>query len=276
MKLQGKVAVITGASMGIGEAIAKLFLQEGAKLVLCARDLGRTQAAAERIGGSAENTLCLSCDVGKRDQVEALMQSAVKKFGRIDILVNNAGFGLNDSVEKMDVGHLRQMFDTNLFGTIECMQAAIPIMRQQGGGSIVNVSSVAGHISTPYMGGYAATKHAMQAIGMAARMELKRHNINVCTVCPGYIATDFAKNMVKGSQPQRVGASAQFGASADVVARDTLKAVLKRKRQAVTPWFYWIFIKIYQNAPGLVERTVRKSMKPTSQVLAEAAKESRG
>jgi short-subunit dehydrogenase len=272
MKLQGKVAVITGASMGIGEAIAQLFLQEGAKLVLCARDLARLEAAAQRIAGTAENTLCLTCDVGKRDQVDALIEAAVKRFGRIDILVNNAGFGLNDSVEKIRIDQLRQMFDTNFFGMMECIQAAIPVMRRQGGGDIVNISSVSGHISTPYSGGYAATKHAMQAIGMAARMELKRQNINVVTICPGYIATDFAKNMIKGSQPERVGGSVRYAASADVVARDTLKAVLKRKRQAVTPWFYWIAIKLYQNAPGLVERQVRKALKPTAQVLSETAK----
>jgi short-subunit dehydrogenase len=270
MKLQGKVAVITGASMGIGEAIAKLFLQEGAKLVLCSRDVARTRAAAERIG-AGENAISVACDVSRRDQVNALALAAFEKFGRIDIWVNNAGFGLNDSVEKMDMAQLRQMFDTNFFGMVECMQAAVPIMRQQGGGDIVNISSVSGHLATPYMGGYAATKHAMQAIGMAARMELKRHNINVVTICPGYIATDFSKNMVKGSQSQRVGAAARYGAGADQVARDTLKAVLKRKRQAVTPWFYWLFIKLYQNAPGFVESGIRKSLKPTSQVLAEAA-----
>lgn len=269
MKLQGKVAVITGASMGIGEAIAKLFLQEGAKLVLCARDLARMEAAVPRIGGTWENTLCLSCDVGQRSQVDAMVHAALRRFGKIDILVNNAGFGLNDSVEKMDMGRFREMFETNLFGTVECMQAVIPAMRQHGGGDIVNISSVSGHIATPYMGGYAATKHAMQAIGMAARMELKRHNINVVTVCPGYIATDFSKNMIKGSQPERVGASARIGVGPEVVARDTLKAVLKRKRQALTPWFYWIFVKLYQNAPGLVEGRIRKSLRPTAQVVAE-------
>jgi short-subunit dehydrogenase len=271
MKLQGKVAVITGASMGIGEAIAKLFFNEGARLVLCSRDLARTRAAAERIGAGAD-AITVACDVSRRDQANALAQSAIQKFGRIDIWVNNAGFGLNDSVEKMDMAQFRQMFDTNFFGTVECMQVAIPIMRQQGGGDIVNISSVSGHLAAPYMAGYAATKHAMQAIGMAARMELKRHNINVVTVCPGFIATDFSKNMAKGSQPQRVGAAARYAVGADVVARDTLKAVLKRKRQAVTPWFYWLFIKLYQNAPGIVERTIRKSLKPTSQVVAEAAK----
>ena len=271
MKLQGKVAVITGASMGIGEAIAKLFLQEGAKLVLCARDLARTQAAAQRIGGTSENTLSVICDVSKRDQVDALMQAALKKFGRIDMLVNNAGFGLNDSVEKMKIADLRAMFDTNLFGTIECIQAAVPIMRQQGGGDIINVSSVSGHISTPYMGGYAATKHAMNAIGKAARLELLRHNINVVTVCPGYIATEFSKNMIKGSQPQRVGGSTKWAVGPEVVAKDTLNALLKRKRQVVTPGFYWIFIKLYENAPWLVERSIKRGLKPTSQVLAEAA-----
>jgi short-subunit dehydrogenase len=273
MKLQNKVAVITGASMGIGEAIAKLFLQEGAKLVLCARDQSRVEAAAQRIGGVDSNVLCVACDVSRRDQVDALMQAALQKFGRIDILVNNAGFGLNDSIEKIDTRELRRMFDTNFFGALDCMQAAIPIMRQQGGGDIVNISSVSGHIATPYMGGYAATKHAMQAIGMAARMELKRHNINVVTVCPGYIKTDFAQNMIKGSQPQRIGGSGRRGATADLVARDTLKAVVRRKRQAVTPWFYWIAIKLYENAPQLVENRIRKAMKPTSQVLAEAEAE---
>ena len=274
MKLQGKVAVITGASMGIGEAIAKLFLQEGAKLVLCARDLARMEAAVPRIGGTQENTLCLSCDVSQRSQVDVMVHAALRRFGKIDILVNNAGFGLNDSVENMDMGRFREMFETNLFGTVECMQAVIPAMRQHGGGDIVNISSVSGHIATPYMGGYAATKHAMQAIGMASRMELKRHNINVVTVCPGYIATDFSKNMIKGSQPERVGASARIGVGPEVVARDTLKAVLKRKRQALTPWFYWIFVKLYQNAPGLVEGRIRKSLRPTAQVIAEAKKSS--
>ena len=269
MKLQGKVAVITGASMGIGEAIARLFFAEGAKLVLCSRDLERTKAAAQRIGAE-EEALSVACDVSRRDQVDALVQAALERFGRIDIWVNNAGYGLNDSIEKIDIAQLRRMFDTNFFGTMECMQAVIPVMRRQGGGDIVNISSVAGHISTPYMGGYGATKHAMQAIGMAARMELKRHNINVVTVCPGYISTDFSKNMSQGSQPQRVSGSVRYSVGPEVVARDTLKAVLKRKRQAITPWFYWIFVKLYQNAPGFVEGRLRASLKPTSQLLSEA------
>jgi short-subunit dehydrogenase len=273
MKLEGKVAVITGASMGIGEAIAKLFLREGAKVVLCSRDLARTQAAEQRIGDGA-NTLSVACDVSRRDNVDALVKASVEKFGRIDLFINNAGFGLNDAVADMGMAELRRMFDTNFFGAVECMQAVVPIMRQQGGGDIVNISSVSGHISTPYMSGYAATKHAMNAVGKAARMELQRHNINVLTVSPGYIATDFVKNMTKGKNPQRVGSSVKYAVTPDVVADATLRGILKRKREVVVPRFYTVFIKLYQNAPWLVERTIRKALKPTSQVLAEAAKKS--
>src|SRR5579864_2477242 len=260
MKLEGKVAVITGASMGIGEAIAKLFLQEGAKVVLCSRDLARTKAAEQRIGGGA-NTTSVACDVSKRDQVDALVKAAVAKFGRIDIFVNNAGFGLNDAVADMDMAEFRRMFDTNLFGAVECMQAVIPIMRQQGGGDIVNISSVSGHIATPYMSGYAATKHAMNAIGKAGRMELLRHNINVLTVSPGYIATDFVKNMVKGKQSERVGSSAKYAVGPEVVARDTLKGLLKRKREVVTPGFYKLVIRLYQAMPGFIEKRIRKALR---------------
>jgi short-subunit dehydrogenase len=273
MKLEGKVAVITGASMGIGEAIAKLFLQEGAKVVLSSRDLTRTKAAEQRIGGGA-NTFSVACDVSKRDQVDALVKAVVAKFGRIDIFVNNAGFGLNDAVADMDMAEFRRMFDTNLFGAVECMQAVIPIMRQQGGGDIVNISSVSGHIATPYMSGYAATKHAMNAIGKAGRMELLRHNINVLTVSPGYIATDFVKNMVKGKHSERVGSSVKYAVTPDVVADATLQGLLKRKREVIVPKFYKWFIKLYQTSPGAVERAIRKRLKPTSQVMAEAASKS--
>ena len=168
MKLAGKVAVVTGASMGIGESIAKLFLSEGAKVVLCSRDLERTEAARQRIGGG-DNAISVACDVSKRDQVDALVQAALARFGRIDIWVNNAGFGLNDALATLNMSQLRQLFDTNFFGAVECMQAVIPVMRKQGIGDIVNISSVSGHISAPYASAYSASKFAMNAAGMAAQ-----------------------------------------------------------------------------------------------------------
>jgi uncharacterized protein len=271
MKLQGKVAVITGASMGIGEEIARLFAREGAKLVLCSRDLARVEAARQRIG-AGDNAISVACDVSRRDQVDALVRAAGDKFGRIDIWINNAGFGLNDAFAALDMAQARQLFDTNLFGAMECMQAVIPVMKRQNDGTIVNISSVSGHIATPYMSVYAASKHAMNAIGMAARVELRKHNINVLTVSPGYIATDFAKNMLKGSSGQRVGGSVKYAVTAEVVAKATLRGILRRKREVIVPWFYRPAIKMYENFPGLLEMVFRKAMRPTDQVLAEAAK----
>lgn len=271
MKLQGKVAVVTGASMGIGEAIAKLFLDEGAKVVLCSRDLERTEAARQRIGGG-DNAISVACDVSKRDQIDALVQAALTRFGRIDIWVNNAGFGLNDALATLDIAQLRQLFDTNFFGAVECMQAVIPVMRKQKSGDIVNISSVSGHVGTPYASAYSASKFALNAAGFASRLELKRHNINVLTVCPGYIATDFAKNMQKGPKAQRVGASVKYAVGADVAARATLHGVIKRKRQIVVPWYYWIVIKAYENFPALIELVIKRSLRSTQKVLAEGEK----
>jgi uncharacterized protein len=271
MKLAGRTAVITGASMGIGEEIARLFVQEGAKVVLCSRDLGRVEAARQRIG-AGDNAIAVACDVSRREQVDALVRTTLEKFGRIDILVNNAGFGLNDSLAELDMTQCRQVFETNLFGAMECMQAVIPIMRRQGSGDIVNISSVSGHIAMPYMSVYAASKHGMQAVGRAVRMELRKHNINVLTVSPGYIATDFGKNMLKGKTAQRMSGSVKYGAKPEVVAHATLRGLLKRKREVVVPWFYAIAIKLYENFPGLVEWATLRSLRSTKEVLAETGK----
>ena len=163
-QLSGKVAVITGGSMGIGEALAKLFVEEGASVVLTSRDQARLEAARARIG-HPDKTLVLTCDVRNREEIDRLLSLTLHNFGRVDIWVNNAGHGMNDSVEMMDRDAYRRMFDTNLFGAIDGMQAAIPAMKRQGGGVIINISSVAWHIPLPYAAAYSATKFALNAIG---------------------------------------------------------------------------------------------------------------
>ncbi len=252
MLLNGKVAVVTGASMGIGEAIAKLFAEEGAKVVLSSRDLSRAEAARGRIGHQ-DRTMAVACDVRNREEIERLMSLTLHNFGRVDIWVNNAGHGLMDTVAAMDMKLCREMFDTNLFGAVDGMQVAAAQMKQQGGGTIVNISSVAGHIPAPPGVAYAATKFAMNAFGRGARLELKSHRINVLTVCPGFIKTNFQENMLRGERYADVP-SHKFGASADQVARATLRGYLKGKRQVVVPRYYNIFIKLYQLFPGLIER----------------------
>lgn len=251
MLLNGKVAVITGASMGIGEAIAKLFASEGASVVLSSRDLARAEAARTRVGYQ-ERTMAVACDVRNREEIERLMSLAVHNFGRVDIWVNNAGHGLFDTVAAMDMNACREMFDTNVFGAVDGMQVAAAQMKQQGGGTIINISSVAGYIPVPLGVAYAATKFALNALGRGARLELKKYGINVLSVCPGFIKTNFQENMLRAERFSGMK-SRTTGATADQVARATLRGYLKGKRQVVVPWYYHIAIRLYQLFPGLVE-----------------------
>lgn len=258
--LLDKVAVITGASMGIGEAIAKLFVEQGARVVILSRDSGRIEAARSRIG-NFDQTLALACDVRNREEIDRAIGLTMHHFQKIDVWINNAGHGILDSVATVTMANTRETFETNFFGAMEAMQAVLPIMRQQGAGAIINISSVAGHIPIPFHGVYSATKFAMNALGKAARIELAAAGINVLTVCPGYVRTDFGENAIKGTQPKRVRPKSARGISAERVARAVLRGYLKNKREVIVPWTMIPVIKLYQLFPGIVERAMTRMAK---------------
>jgi short-subunit dehydrogenase len=259
MEMEGKVVVVTGASMGIGEAIAKVFADEGASVVLLSRDASRAEAARHRVGHT-DRTLAMACDVRNREDIGRALALTLHHFDRVDVWVNNAGVGIRDSVADMEISACRELFETNFFGTVACMQAVVPAMREEGGGTIVNISSVAGHISVPFMAGYSASKFAINAIGKGARLELKRDNINVLTVCPGYVNTDFGEHLVANRQ-RNVRPESVQGVAAERVARAAYRGYRKRKREVVVPWTMIPVIKLYQLFPGLVEWAMAKAMR---------------
>src|ERR1700686_5048674 len=252
MELAGKIVVVTGASMGIGEAIAKTFSDHGASVVMLSRDAGRVEAARGRVG-NGERTLAMACDVRHREEIDRAIGLTMHHFQKIDVWVNNAGHGLLDSVAQMEMGGCREMFETNLFGAVAAMQAVIPVMRGQGAGTIINISSVAGHIPVPFHAAYSATKFALNAMGKAAGVEMKKEGIHVLTVCPGYVRTGFGANAVRGNELKRVRPASVKGITAERVARATLHGYLKRKREVIVPWTMYVPQKIYQLFPGLVE-----------------------
>src|SRR5580692_4720692 len=166
MELAGKIVVVTGASMGIGEAITKSFAEQGATLVMLSRDAGRVEAARGRVGHT-ERTLAMACDVRHREDIDRAIGLTLHHFQRIDVWINNAGHGLLDSVSEMDISACHEMFETNFFGAVTAMQKVIPIMKQHGGGTIINISSVAGHVPLPFHAAYSATKFGLNALGKA-------------------------------------------------------------------------------------------------------------
>ena len=253
--------VVTGASMGIGDAIAKAFCEDGANVVLCSRELQRAEEARQKVG-SPERTMAVACDVRERAQIDALVKKTLERFGKLDIFVNNAGHGMLDGVATMDVAKCRAMFDTNLFGAIECMQAVIPVMKLQLSGCIINISSVAGHIPVPFMSAYSATKHALNAISKSARVELKPFGIHVLTVCPGFIRTDFSIHAVKGNDVRRFSGALRRGITAERCAKAVLNAYLGGKREIMVPASDWLKVKAYQLLPKLIESVMERSIQP--------------
>ena len=190
MQIKDKIAIVTGASAGIGLAVARQLAEKGAKVVLAARSADRLKRLEKEIPGS----LAVKTDMRKPDEIRHLIQRTEQKFGRIDILINNAGQGLLSPVASIDLKDYREIMELNVFAVLEAMQAVIPIMRKQGGGTILNVSSLVSKNYFPKLGGYASTKYALNALSLTARQELASDNIVVSVFHPKMTATEFGQN----------------------------------------------------------------------------------
>ncbi len=190
-ELKGRVAVITGGSSGIGRATAVALAREGVWVVLGARRMDRLVEVVEGIRKAGGKATALQTDVTQPDQVARLVSTAASQAGRLDILINNAGIGYFGPVESIPVPEARHLFEVNLLGTLYGIQAAVPIMRPQGGGHILTISSIVGKRATPGLGVYAATKFAQVALSESLRLEVAQAGIRVSVVCPVSTATEF-------------------------------------------------------------------------------------
>jgi len=190
-ELDRQVAIITGASAGIGEATSRRLAREGATVVINARRADRLEALKRDIEAAGGRALVVAGDITSEQDRARLVQETLDAFGHIDALVNNAGWGQRGPIELVPLDAIRRNFETNFFSLIGLTQLVIPVMREQKSGRIVNISSVAGRIARPLSSVYDATKHALEAISDGLRGELAPFGIKVVVIEPGFIITEF-------------------------------------------------------------------------------------
>jgi 3-oxoacyl-[acyl-carrier protein] reductase len=190
--MKEKVAVVTGGTRGIGRAIAESLVRSGAKVAITARserDLSNAAAQLNEIGpGRAAGYVC---DVRDYEQVKSVFANIAGDFGGVDILINNAGIGMFARVESMDVSDFRAVLETNVFGVSYCCREAIPLMKQRGGGYIINISSLAGTNAHPEMAAYNASKFGLNGFSEALMQEVRHDKIKVSYIMPGSVNTEF-------------------------------------------------------------------------------------
>lgn len=228
--VQGKVVVVTGASAGIGKAIAIHLAEKGAKVVLGARKVEALEQTVLSIKNNGGDAIGVRADVKSKADVAQMVQSAIETFGRLDVLVNNAGVAGISRIDELDTEGWNDMIDVNIKGVLHGMAAAIPVFNQQKSGHIVNIISTSGIKITPMQGVYAGTKNAVRTIAEAFRQE-SDGSIRITGISPGYIHTDFAVKSVKIDEMKSAArqAVAHMAISPDAIAHAVIYAISQPK-----------------------------------------------
>ena len=224
MDVRNKIVIITGASSGIGLATARLLAEKGAKLAL----VSRSKEKLEKLSREIPNSLAVPADMTKITEIKNMIEQTQEHFGKIDILINCAGQGYDAPMEKTNINTFHYIFDLDVVGPLVAMQQVIPIMRKQGGGTIINISSGTALMLLPNNGGYSSLKRALAHISLTAREEVKKDNIIVSVVYPYMTLTDFEKNTIKDfvSESGEQGESPPFPPdTAEYVAQKILEGI---------------------------------------------------
>jgi NAD(P)-dependent dehydrogenase (short-subunit alcohol dehydrogenase family) len=270
--LDQQVVVISGAASGIGRATARRFAKRGARLAVGGRSAAGVAAIVEEIQAAGARGVGMEVDVSQRDQVEALAALAMKTYGRIDTWVNNAGVSIYGRFETISEEEARRVFDVNFFGTMHGMQTAIPLLRAQGGGTIINLASVVGKRALPLQNFYSASKFAIVGLTEAVRVEMKteKANIALCAICPPSIDTPFYDNALS-----KTGFTAKplpVVLPADAVAKDIVRCAVHARREVWVGWIGKLFVSLSIMFPWMMDLYIT-SLGYQAQMTAEPAGE---
>jgi len=255
-EIRGKRVLITGASSGIGRALAFAMAEKGAVLALAARRAGRLENVASDIGTAFSHLpkpLVFPCDIAIKENVSWLIEESIKSMGRIDILVNNAGIGVYGLTERMSTKDFEKILAVNFFGAVHCMLEVLPHMPQRGEGYMVNVASLATKYGVPYLGAYGAGKAALAVLSQSLRAELSGSGVSVVVVYPGYKQSEFfskEKHVGGGRRPAGPYESPRS------VAKKIIRGIEKNKKEIVLTTEG----NVLSAAQGLLPRLVDKAM----------------
>lgn len=259
--IKNKIVWITGASSGIGEAMAYQFAKEGAKLVLSARRENELQRVAHATGLSESDLLVLPMDMLEFDKFPAKVQTVLEYFGQIDFIVQNAGVSQRSYVKDTQFKVYRDLMELDFFSVVAFTQALLPHLTERKAGHFVVISSIAGKIGVPLRGGYGAAKHAIIAFFDSLRAEIWEDNINVTTICPGYIKTQISFNALNslGTKHGKMDDNQANGMTAEAFAKKALKAIAANKKEVYIGGSYEVLgVYLKRFLPSLVYRMVRK------------------
>ncbi len=252
MNFENKVVVVTGASSGIGEALAHRFAALGAHVVAGARSIDKLQKVVESL---PTLSLAVACDVSREEDCKNLIQRAVEAFGHIDVLVNNAGISMRALFDDVDLSVLHRLMDTNFWGAVYCTKYALPYI-QKSQGSIVGISSVAGFHGLPGRTGYSSSKYAMHGLLETIRVENLKKHVHVLIVAPGFTASNVRFSALTADGSQQGASPREEGKmmTADEAARRIVRAVAKRKRTLLMDFDGKATRILKFFAPGLLDK----------------------
>ena len=252
-----QVVIVTGASAGIGKALALQLARQGAKLAIAARRAGRLEQVADEIRLLGGEALVVPTDVSDEDQCKALVEKTVAEFGRLDMLINNAGLAVLSLFEEFpDLSLFHHAMDVNFYGAVNCTYYALPYIKQTKG-RIVAISSMGGKAAIPYNTSYCASKYGLHGFYDSLRMELSRHGVSVTVICPWWVVSEFHESqMDKNGVPVGERGRAiytQKMMTAERCAEITLQAAFKRRREVwMGPGALAVWLKLL--APGFLDR----------------------
>ncbi len=255
-----KSVLVTGASSGIGEELAWQLGQAGAKLTLCARRLDRLESLAQKIAAvpGASRPVISECDVARDGDLERAVGEAIATWGKLDVAIANAGFGIAAPLKKLRTEDYRRQFETNVFGVLRTVYAALPEL-EKSRGNLALVGSVAGWVSSPGASPYSMSKFAVRALAEDLHDELESQGVGVTLLSPGFVVSDIGRVDNQGVRHEEDGARvpAWIRMPTDEAARQIVAAIETRKREAVITGHGRLGVFLYRHAPWLVQAAIR-------------------